>query len=78
MSEDKKLPTLEELREQFRKARPDLKLPPARIETPEEQKARKEEEYRRNELQRKAESLKQTAIEKPNTILRLIKKFTEK
>jgi hypothetical protein len=77
MQEQKRYPTLEEMREQFRRDHPELKLPPARKETPEERAAREEEFIRREEIRLKHQAINQEATKKPGRILQAISRILD-
>ncbi len=87
MTDEERLKLLEEMREAFRKARPDLELPPARrggtqaaqSQQPQQQlpvqAVQKQESERSEEVQRKLQALRETGRQQPATIVGMLKKF---
>lgn len=88
MTDEERLKILEEMRESFRKARPDLNLPPAKrggVQVAGQQPAntrstavqatQKQEPGRSEEVQRKLQALRETGREQPGTIVGMLKKF---
>ncbi len=90
MTDEQRLKLLEEMREAFRKARPDLELPPARrggaqaekpkqLQQPQPQlpakTVQKQESERSDEVQRKLQALRETGRQQPSTIVGMLKKF---
>lgn len=85
MTEEERRKILEDMREAFRKARPDLNLPPARKSGAVEPAAsaltgddaalvRAE---RREEVKAKTEAVREAARERPKTIAKMLKKYTD-
>lgn len=85
MTDEERRKILEEMREAFRKARPDLNLPPARkggagpVHTsdamPDEEAIARAEH--KEEVKAKTEALRETAREYPKTIAKMLKKYTD-
>lgn len=87
MTDEERQKILEEMREAFRKARPDLNLPPARKDGSGSSAGMLPETTgntdaivpagNKEEVQAKKEILRETAREKPKTIAKMIKKYTD-
>ncbi len=76
MTDKEKLELLIALRQAFRAARPDLNLPPAG-HSPSQLPSSRREQLRQQLIQRKKESLEQTAKKHPETIAKVIRKLLE-
>ena len=86
MTDEERLKLLEEMREAFRQARPDLDLPPARrgvapagTQPQIHAGGRGEQSHRDSErsddVQRKLQALRETGRQQPGTIVGMLKKF---
>lgn len=72
MAKHNNLERLKAMREEFRKSRPDLSLPPAW-----HAEAERESELKKEEIRRKFEEVRKTAREDPKKIAKLIKRYTD-
>lgn len=85
MTEEERRKILEDMREAFRKARPDLNLPPARksevggtaSSAPSGDEAALVRAERREEVKAKTEAVREAAREQPKTIAKMLKKYTD-
>lgn len=75
MERDDNLETLLKLREQFRRSRPDLDLPPARKQ---QQAAPSDDDLRKELLKQKQQELRSVAKDEPATFIRMVRGFLNK